>query len=81
MISNIGHVKHRKLTTETFEMLREVFQEHSLGRIQVFRWHARCKAGRMPLEDDDRSGRPSTSKTAENVRTKALFTDSLFQPI
>lgn len=56
-----------KSPTETFAMLREAFEEHSLNRTQVFEWYARFKAGRTSLEDDHRSGRPSTSKTDENV--------------
>jgi hypothetical protein len=43
-------------------MLHEAFAEHSLSRTMVFEWHLRLKA-----EDDKRSGRPSTSRTTENV--------------
>jgi hypothetical protein len=32
----------------------------------VFEWLSRFKAGRVSVEDE-RSGRPSTSKTTENV--------------
>jgi transposase len=60
-------MKLSKSTTKTFEMLREAFREHSLSRTVVFEWHSRFKAGRVSAEDDKRSGRPSTSKTAENV--------------
>jgi hypothetical protein len=48
-------------------MLREAFGEYSLRRAAVSEWHSSFKAGRMSLEDDKRSGRPSTSKTTENV--------------
>jgi hypothetical protein len=48
-------------------MLREAFGEHSLIWTAVFEWHSRFKAGRVSVEDDKRSGRPSTSKTTENV--------------
>jgi transposase len=41
------------------------FGEYSLSRAAVFEWHSRFKAGRV--EDDERSGRPSSSKTTENV--------------
>jgi hypothetical protein len=33
----------------------------------VFQWHSRFKAGQVSVEDDERSGRPGTSKTTENV--------------
>jgi hypothetical protein len=48
-------------------MLRDAFEEHSLGRTAVYEWHSRFKARRMSVEDDERSGLPSTSKTTENV--------------
>jgi hypothetical protein len=60
-------VKLGKSATETLEMLREAFGEHSLSRTAVFEWHSRFKAGRVSVEDDERSGRPSTSKTTENI--------------
>jgi hypothetical protein len=61
-------VKLGKFTTETLEMLYEVLGEHSLSRTAVSEWHSRFKAGRVSLEDNERSGRPSTSKTTENVK-------------
>jgi hypothetical protein len=60
-------VKLGKSVTETLEMLSEAFEEHSLRRTAVFKWHSLLKAGRVPVEDDKRSGRPSTSKTTVNV--------------
>jgi hypothetical protein len=59
--------KLSKSTTETLEILRKVFGEYSLCWTAVFQWHSRFKAGRMSIEDDECSGRPSTSKTTENV--------------
>jgi hypothetical protein len=47
-------------------MLHEAFGEHSLSRT-VLKWHSRFKVGRVSVEDDKCSGRPSTSKTTENV--------------
>jgi hypothetical protein len=48
-------------------MLRETFGEHSLSWTAFFEWHSNFKADRVSAEDDERSGRPSTSKTTENV--------------
>jgi hypothetical protein len=48
-------------------MRHEAFGEHCLSRTAVFEWHSRFKAGWVSVEDDKRSGRPSTSKTSENV--------------
>jgi hypothetical protein len=60
-------VKLGKSATETLEMLCEAFGEHSLSRAAVSEWHSRFKAGRVSVEDDEHSGRASTSKTTENV--------------
>jgi hypothetical protein len=38
------YMKLVKSTTETLEMLRESFGDHSLCRTAVFEWHSRFKA-------------------------------------
>jgi hypothetical protein len=60
-------VKLSKSATETLEIFREAFGEHSLSRRAVFEWHSLYKANRVSVEDDERSKRPSDSKTTENV--------------
>jgi hypothetical protein len=60
-------VKLGKSATEPLKILHEVFGEHSLSRTAVFEWHSRFKVGQVSVEDDERSERPSTSKTTENV--------------
>jgi hypothetical protein len=57
-------VKLSKSATETLEMLHEA---SSLSQTAVFEWHSRFKTGQVSVEDDERSGQPSTSKTTENV--------------
>jgi hypothetical protein len=52
-------VKLGKYTTETLEMLHEAFREHSLSQTAFM--------FRVSFQDEERSGRPSTSKTTENV--------------
>jgi hypothetical protein len=49
-------VKLGKSTTKTLKMLHEAFGEHSLSRSVVFEWHLHFKAGRVSVEDDERSG-------------------------
>jgi hypothetical protein len=49
-------------------MLLEAFGECSLSRTAVFEWHSHFKAGWVSVENDERSRRPSTRKTTENVK-------------
>lgn len=55
----------KKSASETHKMIQEVFKDRALGRTQVFEWYVRFKAGK--LDDDERSGRPSTSTTPEKI--------------
>ena len=54
-------VKLGKSTTETFAMLNMAYGDVAMKRATCFRWHKRFKNGRLSVEDDERSGRPSTS--------------------
>ena len=49
---------------KTLEMLRNCFGSDTLKKTAVYEWHERFKSGR---EDDERSGKPSTSKTNGNI--------------
>ena len=53
---------------ETVEMLRRVFREDSMSQAAIFKWHKAFKDGRENVEDEPRAGRPSTSKTDDNVQ-------------
>ena len=53
--------------TETFQKLQQAYGESVLSRAQVFRWFKAFSEGREAIEDEPRSGRPSTAKTDENV--------------
>jgi hypothetical protein len=60
-------VKLGKSITGTLEMLHDAFGEHSLSRTMIFKWHLHFKASRESVEDDKRSGQPSTCRRTENV--------------
>ena len=60
-------IKLGKSTTLTYEKLQRAYGEHSLSRAQVFRWHKSFLEGREQVENEPRAGRPSTSKTNDNV--------------
>ena len=48
-------------------MLQKAFKEEALSHTQVFEWFVWFKRGEMSIEDHPHSGRPSTSRTDENV--------------
>jgi hypothetical protein len=53
--------------TECFQLLKEVYGDNVMSRALVFESHKWFVEGREEVEDDERAGRPSTSKTEENV--------------
>lgn len=55
-----------KTAAKTHQMLKQAFGDNSLGQKQTYDWYKRFKNGRTST-DDDRSGRPSTGITPENV--------------
>ncbi|XP_061622848.1 protein GVQW3-like [Phyllopteryx taeniolatus] len=60
-------VKLGKGPTECVKLLREAYGEDSMSRPRVFEWHMRFKGGREQVEDNPKSVRPSTTRTAENI--------------
>ena len=66
-------VKLGESATVTYEKLQRAYEEHSLSRAQVFRWHKSFLEGREQVEDEPRAERLSTSKTDDNVeRVRSL---------
>jgi len=56
-----------KSATETLELIQQVFGDQSLSRTQMFKWHARFKASRTSVDDDEHTGRPTSCTTPETV--------------
>ena len=56
-----------KTPTEAVKLLQKVYGNDTMSRLCLFEWHRKFKEGREEVEDDHRSGRPSTSRTDENV--------------
>lgn len=51
----------------TLKMLEKSFGNDTLKKTVVYQWYERFRSGRESVNDDERSGRPSTSKTDENI--------------
>lgn len=67
-------VKLGKPAIETLGMIRAAYGDDAMRRTSVFKWHKSFRKGREHVEDDGRSGRPSTSETEDNVaKVKALL--------
>lgn len=60
-------VKLGNSATETLEMIEKAYGNQALSRAQVFRWHKTFREGREGVEDEQRSGRPSTAHTSDNT--------------
>jgi hypothetical protein len=66
--------------TVAYEKLQRAYGEHSLSKAQVFRWHKSFLEGREQVEDEPRAGRPSTSKTDDNVeRVRSLVRSDILR--
>ena len=60
-------VRLGKTPTEALKLLQEVYGDDTMSRTRLFEWYRRFKEGREEVEDDHMSGRPSSSRTDENV--------------
>ena len=60
-------VKLGKTATESLNLLQQVYGDDAMSRTRVFEWHKRFANGREDVEDDPKSGRPSSTRTDENI--------------
>ena len=70
-------VKLGKSTTETFAMLNMAYSDAAMKRATCFRWHKRFKNGQLSVEDDERSGRPSTSTDDHTLMKSTLWCERI----
>jgi transposase len=59
--------KLQKSAKETHEMLKLVYGDAAVTMKTVYKWLERFRNGCESVKDEERSERPSTSKTQENV--------------
>ena len=62
--------------TNCLKLLHEVYGKAAKSRARLFEWHKRFTSGREDVEDDPKSGRPSTTKTADNISKVNEFVQS-----
>ena len=60
-------VKNEIKCNKVCEMLTKAYGESAMSKTRVYECYKRFQDGREDVEDDKRPGRPSTSKTDENV--------------
>lgn len=60
-------VKNEISASEALKMLQKCYGDETNSRATVFAWYKLFKEGRELVDDGERSGRPSTSKTEDNV--------------
>lgn len=69
-------VKLEKSATETIAMIQKAYGKDALSKSQVGRWHKAFREGREDIEDEQRTGRPSTSHSLDNVAKVKAVLDS-----
>ena len=60
-------VKLGKSGNEIREMLVQVYGDNAMKKTAVYKWVKRFSEGRESVTDEERSGRPATSRTEENI--------------
>jgi len=53
--------------TKAVELIQRAYGDAALSRTTIFEWHKRFREGRESVKDDGRSGRPTTSRTDDNI--------------
>jgi transposase len=56
-----------KSASETLQMLTVAYGADAMEKSSIAEWHKRFKEGREDMKDDERTGRPKTHRTDENV--------------
>jgi hypothetical protein len=57
--------------TETLVLVQKAYGNVALNGSNVFRWYSRFRDGRQLVEDDERVGRPKSTRTEVNIAAVA----------
>jgi transposase len=66
-----------KSASETLSALQQVYVDTALKKSVVYDWSSRFKNGKETFDDDQRSGRPWTSRTEEMIGKVLQMSDDL----
>jgi len=56
---------------ETLVLEQKTYGNEALNRSKVFSWYSRFRDGRELVEDDERGGRPKSTRTEVNIAAVA----------
>jgi hypothetical protein len=59
--------KAGRSATETPVLVQEAYENEAVNPSNVFRWYSRFRDGRELVEDDERGGRPKSTRTEVNI--------------
>jgi hypothetical protein len=59
--------------TETLVLVQKTYGNEAVNRKSVFRWYSRFRGGRELVEDDERGGRPKSTRTEVNIAAVTDF--------
>jgi hypothetical protein len=60
-------VELQKLSSKTLDVLKTAYDESTMSKSNIFKWHKRLREGREDANDDERQCGPLTKRTDENV--------------
>jgi len=61
--------------TKAVELIQKAYGDAALSRRTIFEWHKRFREGRESVKEDERSGRPTTSRSDDNIFDKMVKED------
>ena len=61
-----------KMSSETIQMMQKAFENECMSKTRIKEWYNRFEGGRTSVDSDSRSGRPSTTKTLDNIERVRL---------
>ena len=61
-----------KKSSETIQMMQNAFGNECMSKRRIKEWYNRFKGGRTSVDSDSRSGRPSTTRTLDNIERVRL---------